>query len=202
MDLVSGCATVDIDFILTISLFIYNRFPCQIIKTLILICAIGLSAAQKSCPNDASGIYPLCTCENFEFIYNVTTDACVKVNRDVCPEPAYQTRFGCRCPNEKDFFDDYYWLCRTKLYLPNHNETNIIIREVCPVYETGVYPHCEKIPCRSNQSGSYEPYCRDTNVYIPRNGTVCPLGEVGTPPFCWTPCPRYRARKLRIFRNA
>lgn len=171
----------------------------QIVKIVLLVCAIGSCAAQKSCPSDASGVYPRCVCKDFNFIFS--GDACVKVNRDVCPEPAFKTENGCRCPNPKDFFDDYYWLCRTKLYLPTVAPVVPItppIYTACPAYTRGEWPNCERIPC-GNRKGSFEPNCAIETVTVePVVEKRCPAGEVGTPPYCAAPCPQYQSREYQI----
>lgn len=170
----------------------------QIAKFVILLCAIGLCVAQKSCPPDASGVYPRCRCNDFNFIFD--KGVCVKLNRDVCPEPAVKTTFGCRCPDPKDFFDDYYWLCRTKLYLPTPSPISTVtprIYDICPAYTRGKWPNCERIPCGNLRRGDYEPHCT-IDIFDPTRERVCPIGEIGTPPFCSPACPQYQARKLHV----
>lgn len=174
----------------------FRSFVRQMIKLLLIFGVIGLCVAQKSCPEDATGIYPLCKCKNFEFIF--TNDACEKVNRDICPEPAFKTAFGCRCPDPKDFFDDYYWLCRTKLYLPTVRPTQRVVQDTCPVYTRGKWPDCERIPCAKHQTGDYEPYCVSHIQPIIVHEKKCPPGEFGTPPYCSVPCPQYRMRKSHL----
>lgn len=185
---------------ISISFFIDSkRFFCQIFNTLIFLCAIGLGAAQKSCPDEADGVYPLCRCKDFAFIFR--DDVCVKVNRDVCPEPAYKTQYGCRCPDPKDAFDDYYWLCRTKLYLPTASPIHIITYETCPAFQRGIPPNCERIPCGFHQTGDFEPNCIFN--FVPPvivAPTKCPFDQVGTPPYCRPFCPRFQTRKLQLNR--
>lgn len=165
---------------------------------MVFLCAISLCVAQKSCPNEADGVYPLCRCKDFAFIFR--DDVCVKVNRDICPEPAYKTSYGCRCPDPKDFFDDYYWLCRTKLLLSDPSPIHIKPRDTCPAFERGIYPNCERIPCGIHQTGDFEPNCTFITVVPPisrSRSTECPPEQIGTPPQCSTPCRQFQTRKLQ-----
>lgn len=157
------------------------------------------TAVERSCPQDATGVYPKCLCNNFDFIFN--HDACVKVNRDECPPPAIKIadRQGCRCPDPKDFFDDYYWFCRTKLYLPLPTIQTSPRPTVphCPAYHHGVWPDCVRIPCGKDQPDRFVPNCAyvtfKPTTYIP--GPVCPEGQLGVYPQCQWPCPPHTARE-------
>lgn len=128
----------------------------------------------------------------------------MKVNRDVCPSPSIKNKDGpgCRCPDPKDFFDDYYWFCRTKLYLPTPTPPTTstsprpTIRN-CPAYHSGIYPDCVRIPCGIDQPGIYVPDCI-TVTYKPVTHIpviTCTPPETGIYPRCQLPCPAHTARK-------
>lgn len=191
------CCCVNIDT------FSNDNFFHQIVKTFLLICAIGLCAAvEKSCPPDSTGEYPKCLCNNFDFIFK--DNACVKVNREECPSPAIKVdgKVGCRCPDPTDFFDDYYWFCRTKLYLPTPTpSTTTTVRptiRTCPAYHRGTWPDCVRIPCGDDQPGRYAPDCVHVTfrpvTYTPVK--VCPHPQVGSYPHCQYPCPPHTTREF------
>lgn len=156
---------------------------------------------EKSCPPDATGEYPGCICKDFSFIF--VDDACVKVNRDECPPPAIKIndKQGCSCPDKSDFFDDYYWLCRTKLYLPNitttlppPTRTTSSPRPRCQAYYRGEWPDCTPIPCRDHPD-KFEPNCPFIIVPTLEPRPTCPPGQIGVYPSCQPPCEPHTARK-------
>lgn len=169
-------------------------------KGIVFACIIAACAAARSCPPDATGDYPRCICNHIDFIF--VDDACVRVDRSVCPPPAVKIadKEGCRCPNPLDFFDDYYWFCRTKLYLPTTTTPRPTISTTyvprCPAYHTGTYPDCVRIPCGNDQPGRYVPNCSYV-TYKPvtyKPVQACPNGQTGVYPNCQYPCPPHQAR--------
>lgn len=160
------------------------------------------AAVENSCPPDASGVYPKCLCNHVDFIFK--ENACVKVNRDECPPPAVRTedKKTCRCPDPTDFFDDYYWFCRTKLYLPTPTPptpptTTRPTVARCPAYHSGVWPDCYRIPCGKNEPDRFVPDCRRV-TYKPatyKPVEVCPPPSYGAFPKCQLPCPPNTARE-------
>lgn len=150
----------------------------------------------KSCPPEAHGKYPNCNCNHFDFEFK--NDGCVRKSRDGCPAPAVKIEGqpGCHCPNPADFFDDFYWLCRTRLYLPSTTTTTSHRPYVpCPAYQRGIWPDCEPIPCGLNQLGDFMPNC--TYVHVRINVTLCTPPQYGEYPRCQWPCPRHTAREYK-----
>lgn len=122
-----------------------------------------------------------------------------EIDRSVCPKNSVGTPDKCICNDDSFFFDTLYWRCRVELYLPNATgiiPIHIPAPQICASYETGVWPNCEPIACGPGYTG-FHPNCAriaippiQVPIVIPYS---CPNDQVGTPPYCYVPCPTYQA---------
>lgn len=93
----------------------------------------------------SEGNFPSCICGNNK-VYVPERDACVEINRSICPVGSKKVNNKCVCETVNEFkyeFDDIFWICRP-WYLPTSTTTT---PKPCPAHQHRVGDVCEWDHC-------------------------------------------------------